>query len=849
MKGGVTNLIKVRFFEGKKILNLLKEVAMKGKLLVILLMMGLFGFVFAACSDDSSGGNGTQDAIGGDVQLTDTNGSTCKKENEACDDQNKCCDEFTCIDGKCIACLKTGESCLEDNECCQSPNAQWCNFDGVCAKCEKVGGSCTIDDDCCPAGKGEKPIICKSDGKCGAICQSDKDCEAENKICDLVSGECVAPACSSDEECAPKKCVAGKCGDYTETPDKCAITSKVSTIYKGQKIQLHAIAYKNNTIIPWQTFEWASSNSNSVSVDANGVITGGDTAGDSEISAKVGSINCDNTLSVKNLLATSSGNVRVVVLDQKTQKPIKDAAVVVGDKVPVMTDDTGLVEVVSDPADVSVFHANYSYVSVIGANKSDYVIYLPPKEDINKAGGFRGKFDFSQLKYHSIELGIAGCSVAGDLLNFNLNTIVGEMLVEHIVLTEPTAVDECISLPSGLVATAKKYGINDLIPKNYRVACEEGFRSAWGLGGGLSDSEITSLINLLSPIISSGNELNIGQLLASILPLFNKFSHGSASALKVEPIATIDTPMGDGKCSDKPISDKPKIPDFDKFPQINMTLTMKLLLKSVFTMPDLPKIRDTYFGGLIGLGAMYIPELGVVPMGITAGTDTDDPKVTGDGKINKPTNNPDNLVDGQIMLRMAPAYNGFETNQYVYAFLAIDFNNFGGGTENAITAIIKLADKVEKTYDISSEKFLSFPEGGDGSYFDRATKKIKTQPVNGASFYRYAIDTDNGNGWLLYIAPDKIGTELTLPVIAEGFGEVKADSDLTIHSIQLVNGWTFADIVAAGGKGSMADLMTPVQKFSTLSCLKKLKSEDPDYAKKCGGEVKAPACNPICELK
>ncbi len=820
---------------------------MKGKLYGILLTMVVFGFLFVACGGDSEGDNKTNDTAGGDVTLTDTNGGGCKKENESCN--NDCCEGLTCIEGKCVSCLKSGESCLEDNECCQSPNAQWCNFDGVCAKCEKIGGTCSVDDDCCPAAKGEKPIICKSDKKCGSICQSDKDCESENKVCDLVAGECVTPACSSDEECAPKKCIAGKCGDFTETPDKCAITSRVSTIYKDQKIQLHAIAYKGTTIIPWQTFTWTSSVPASVAVDNNGVITGGDSAGVSKISAKVGNIDCENTLSVKNILPTDSGNVRVVVLDQKTGKPVSDATVVIGDKSPVVTDATGLAEVVSSPADVHVFHADYAYVSVVGANKNDYVIYLPPKTDINKAGGFRGKFDFSQLKYHSIELGIAGCSVAGDLLNFDLNTIVGEMLAESIVLTEPTSVDECVELPSGLVLTAKKYGIDDLIKKNYRVVCEEGYRSAWGLGGGLSDSEITALINLLSPIISSGDDLNIGQILASILPLFNKFSHGSASALKVEPIPTITTPMGEGKCKSKPISDKPKIADFDKFPQVNMTLTMKLLLKTVFNMPELPKIRGRFFGGLIGLGAIYIPDMGVVPMGLTAGTDTDDPKVPGDGKINKPTNNPDNLSDGQLMLRIAPAYNGFETNKYVYAFLAIDFNNFGGGTENAITAIIKMADKVEKTYNLSSEKFLGFPEGGDGSYFDRTNMAIKIQSVDGASFYRYAIETDNGNGWFIYISPDKVGTEYKLPALPNGFGAVKADSNLTIHSIKLASNMTFADIVSAGGKGSMADLMSPVEKFSTINCLKKLKPEDADYAKKCSGEVKAPACAPVCELK
>lgn len=826
---------------------------MRVRLWKILLSLMILGILLCACFGCSDEGEETPtDTAGGkDVTAVDDGGGGggCRKENESCDEQNKCCDQYTCIDGKCVSCLKEGEDCFEDNECCQSPNPQWCNDNGKCARCELEGGSCENDLDCCPVPKGQKPLICKSDKKCGPMCQSDKDCEAENKVCDLVSGECVSPACSSDEECAPKKCVAGKCDDFSETPDKCAITSKVSTIYKGQKIQLYAIAYKGNTIIPWQTFTWNSSAPASVAVDANGVITGGDTEGVAKISAKVGDIDCENTLSVKNLLPTDSNNVRVVVLDQKTGKPVADAAVVIGDKSPAITDATGKVEVVSPPADVHIFHADYAYVSVIGANKSDYVIYLPPKADINKAGGFKGKFDFSQLKYHSIELGIAGCSVAGDLLNFDLNTIVGEMLAESIVLTEPTPVDECIELPSGLVVTAKKYGIEDLIPKNYRVACEGGYRSAWGLGGGLSDSEITALISLLSPIISSGDELNIGQLLASILPLFNKFSHGSASALKVDLIPTIDTPYGEGKCKDKKISDKPKIPDFDKFPTINMTLTMKLLLKTVFDMPTLPKIRNAYFGGVIGLGAIYIPEMGVVPMGLTAGTDTDDPKVPGDGKINVPTKNPDNLTEGQLMLRMAPAYNGFETNSYVFAFLAIDFNNFGGGTENAITAIIKMTNKVEKSYNLTSSQFLGFPEGGDGSYFDRTNKKIKTQPVNGATFYRYALETDNGNGWFIYLAADKAGSEFTIPDIPSGFGALKSDSGLTIHSIKLIDGYKFEDIVMAGGKGSMADLMTPVEKFSTINCLRKLKPEDADYAKKCGGETKAPACNPVCELK
>lgn len=821
---------------------------MKEKFLGLFLAIVILSSLFIACGGSSEGEDGSKDAAGQDITtITDGGTPTCRGENESCDENNKCCDGLNCIDGKCVSCLKEGESCLEDDECCQSPHAQWCNFDGVCAKCERVGGDCNIDDDCCPAAKGEKPIICKSDKKCGYICQSDEDCSAEGKVCDLVSGECVSPACSSDEECAPKKCVGGKCADFTETPDRCVITSRVSTIYRGQKIQLHAIAYKDNTIIPWQTFIWSSSATESVSVDADGVITGGDTAGVSTISAKMSTLYlaCENTLEVKNILPTDPNNVRVLVLDQKTQQPVKDAVVVVGDKSST-TDSSGIVEVVSDPADVHVFHADYTYVSVIGADKSDYVIYLPPKVDIDKAGGFRGKFDFSQLKYHSIELGIAGCSVAGDLLNFNLDTIVGEMLVEHINLTEPTAVDECVSLPSGLVVTAKKFGIDDLIPKNYRVACEEGFRSAWGLGGGLSDSEITKLINLLSPIISGGDDLNIGQILASILPLFNKFSHGSASALKVEAIPTIDTPNGEGKCSTKPISDKPKIPDFDNFPQINMTLTMKLLLKSIFNMPELPKLQGKYMGGVVGLGAMLLPEIGVVPMGLTAGTDTDDPKVVGDGKINKPQDNPENLSDGQMMIRIAPAYNGFETNPYVFAFLAIDFNNFGGGSGNAITAIIKTDTKVAKSYDLSSDKFMTFPEG---AYFDRANRKIKGVAVDEASFYRYAIETDNGNDWFIYLAQAKVTEELTIPAVPSGFGDVKADSDLTIHSIKLAANMSFEDIVMAGGNGSMADLMSPVVKFSSLSCLKKIQPEDPNYQKDCGGETKKPACNPACELK
>jgi hypothetical protein len=663
----------------------------------------------------------------------------------------------------------------------------------------------------------------------------------------MPNGECAPPSCSSDADCTnSQKCCSGACkADCGYGPATgCKITSPGSAIASGKTIQLYAIAYKGTpatgaTIVPGTAITWATSDATKVAVNATtGVITGGATAGEATITATGPSSMACGTVKFQNVLAPIGG-VSVYVYDETSGLPISGAYVIVGSAAAVQTDAAGLATGTA-PGSVHVFKAGYTWVSVIGQSAGAYQIYLKAETDPNTAGGYHGKFDFSQVKDDALRLGITTTSIGGSLLNLDLNALIGEMIQTKIDITQPVPYHDWIALPGALWAGANYFGVPDLVPLNYRVIGENGMRTAWALGGGLSSKKVKDLIPVITSIIGECSDLStcpIGKVLVLALPLLQSLQHAVTSAFDVVPIAKIPTPCIVAgtvypctESGNKPYVDSAKMANYDAFPSLALKLTAKATLRSQITLAELPKLGGKCLSGAVGLAGSSVPNLGLVPLGITAGVvDPTNSGTTTNCKIHwDPKNNPDGLLEGQVMARFAPEHDGIEGNPYGFAFLALDFNSLTSGSVALSGRMVLGLSKIDKTYDYSAKTFLGF---GEGATYTSSTRTIKgpTAAVTGAAFYQYHVSNSNG-GWL--VLTDKLDP-VVLPAVPGGLADRATDPDMSVYPVSTLAGITLTKLVGETGDYHLNQLNMVVDAFSHLTCQKK--------------STDVPA--PICELK
>jgi hypothetical protein len=828
----------------------------------------------------------------------------CAGEDESCADLT-CCGDLLCSPTieVCLPCLPPGEECEGDLECCAPTDTQyslWCGPEGICEVCAKATGPCASDYDCCPPSAEGRPLMCASSGVCVPVCERDADCTSavcsgRDEVC-MPGGECVCPSCSSDAECNGKKCCSGDCKDDCGygSPNACAITTPGGPVFSGVTRKLSAVAWHGDPgagaqMIPGVEFQWRSSNESAVAVNAaTGEATGTESPGSSEVSASIGPILCGKVL-ITNFLPADPGTFRVLVYDKKTGRPVEGAHVVIGFNPPEPTDAAGLFEEPGGPADVHVFHDGYKYVAIIGPTGNDLVVHLPPKEDRTKAGGFTGEFDFSKVKNDAIQLGLAGASIAGDPLDLNFRAFFGEMILTHLVLRTadgaPADYDGWDYLPGAAVIKARQFGAENLLPA-YRVQGEEGLRAAWGIGGGLPSKDITKLIQIIAPIIGDGGDFPVGQLVAALVPLAQKLQHAVQSLFVVEALGKIETPCFDADtgipdmteaypCEAlgknlQPLVAAEKMADYENFPELALQPVMRMALKTLVTLPGIPKLQGKFVGGLVGLCGVTLPGVGLVPLGVAVGLDNpDDPTVEGDGTIDAPKENPEGIADGQILLRLSPSHGGTEGNPYRLGLLSQNFGYSFFDTDGAVSAVFRTAGAIEPEADMSKDAFPPFAEG---AVLESAFRTIvgPFEPAPERGFFRYAIGGDEGE-WHVYTSGN---AAVTLPAVPGGMYDPLADGRMTAWVVVLSGDGGSSSLGLAPERrpgiappNTPTDLQTLVSSesathldglgevakgFSRITCSRRIAEADPDYAAKCRPTDPTkidPACNPPCEIK
>lgn len=722
-------------------------------------------------------------------------------------------------------------------DCATDPDGASVAADGECCffsiNCQPGSICNTPDDDFYDADETINVcvrIICTNNSEC----DSDEECSAE--------GLCRPPVCQSDSECpASQTCQSGSCQTPpgTDQVATCEVVTRDASVRQGGTLTLSAVAKNaNGAVLPGIPFTWASSNTNAVAVAGN-VATGGTEQGTAMVTATPEGrtdVTCSSAVSLTNFPNVGAGEARVVVVSADDGTPVADAKVVLmsGGANTTTTSVSGVAmfNVGGTVDSVTVMKDGWQYISVLAPGTNDVLVPLPKKPDTTVAGGFRGVIDISETKKADIKLGLAGPAIPSNLLDFGLESLIGDFVPTEIDAPE-LGLEDTIDLPGGLVLglgsktfTADDLRCQGLTPGANELGCfvaqtPAGPSAGWALAGQLKLSQVTSIANELSNAIGGdGEELPIGDILTAVLPLLRGLNHGVTASVFGEEFAKVNKDGQTGDCSDPDLADYGDKcrGDYSKYGRQDIAASVDLGVLSavtVPTLPDLPGLGRCAEGAVLLSGAA-LEGRGLVPLGITAGIDALDDTQTPDCKIagvEKPFgDNSDPLSDGQMPLSMAPLHSGIEGSQVFLLAVALDPDNIASDTDGnfQLSALIKRVDAVNEAESMGGS-FPDFPQATISK--GAGTVAFMGGTISGATMTRTEIQSGDET-WLVY-APAS-ATTVTLPNVAEGQALLPNVNDSYVLSMGMDG--TYSDIWSFGSGKTLDRLVYNIDSFVVQQC-------------------------------
>lgn len=608
--------------------------------------------------------------------------SSCTEDGDACV-QPMCGDEG-CVSVPCdigckdfeeqVGCSCETVGCTTDEDCGEF----FCGEDGNCRGC--TDADCADGDYCTPGGSCELDTRCSVDADCPARqecveerceerprCVLDRDCD-EGELC--LGGSCtLAPECSEADPCpdgfecvgetcfetvcrGPSDCEDGEvceAGECQTAPvaDTCIVTTPSQTVIEGQTVLLEAFAYKADGSPVAATFTWSSSDPAVAAVTGQTAV-GGTDGGTTTVTASLADppIDCMGSAELTNPGPAPANNFRATVYDADLGVPVAGADVIVDGQTAV-TNAAGVATLPQPTGafDVTIASADHNWVSLVGITSTDVRIPLSVKQGTGPIGGFDGQFDTSMINSTGdVTLGLAGASLTGGLLDVNLTRLLGDSFVRRLNI--PGIVDTDIPLPGGVVVFGGAFGFTIDLKEEYYATAPDGGRIAWGLAGQVPISDLIQLF--------MGGGGGTGDVLSLILPLFNRFDHGSNSVvLNALPRVTDSSDFdGDGDTSEM-------LPDYASFPSVGLTPSVRQSLVTDIAISRFPTLSSGQANAAILVGGATQGNVGFVPLGISATTDEDE----------------DGFPDSR-RLTVAPPYGAITGSRF--AVLALAFGDGGG---------------------------------------------------------------------------------------------------------------------------------------------------------------------------
>lgn len=730
------------------------------------------------------------------------------------------------------------EGCEEDSDC-GDPSYFFCNT--VTAECEP---SCRTNAHCNMRPAGAELTQCA-----GALgCQCD-------------DAKCVGTLCSSDSECgAAQVCRSGECvtPPAATTVAKCQITPDLVVMRTGSSAKFYASAWdaQNAPVVVKDGATWAAVGT-AVTGSGSGdsaTFTAGTTAVDmatTSVEATFGTTKCQAKVIV---LATPSAadEIAVSVIDELSGRPVAGAQVMLsaGDGTPVLqganptlpTNAQGYAVLNGFAAgqSVTVFHTDFSYVTVANyAGTTRFLSFALRRNALDKHGGYKGEFT-NVPATSNVHAALGGMSLAGSITNLNISQLLGPSIETDIAIG--SAINEQdVPIPAGV---SLGFGTQQIKPKfaglGLNGTCLDGTgapdeanitagtcgtRTAWALSGDVPLSDLP-----ISAVAGGLDNINIGELLASVLPIFKKFNSTISRDVQFS-LRPFTTPGEYGDILNDAAYTTQNL-DFTQIP---------LAFSFVTNMPALPRYKGSYADGVAIIGGANVIGRGVVPLGIGVGVNLDDTAGAIDDKIDAI----DELAVGQIGVRMAPTHHGLEGSQYGLLAAAISAKalndaSAGIGASALFTRLpgnkLLFDPKGATPIDLSGQVFPTFPEGAKFNFSSTADgalagRSFSLTAQTGVQVIRVSFADDLETRWDVLVSATAPAFTLPLPpagtrdrLFADGNSVGTARSEFVVQAFRMAKDASaatpapisFADYVELN-ENNAADTTNHLTAFSFLT--------------------------------
>lgn len=555
-------------------------------------------------------------------------------------------------------------------------------------------------------------------------------------------------------------------------------------------------------LVAGQTLAWNSSDTAAVAIDASGAVEAGVAPGAAQITCTVqGSLEAASSPATINVLPNvDAGLVRVIVVDDYSGAPISGATVVVspvdGGSASLVTGDAGIVEFAAAPplSEVSVYHASYNYVTVVGYAASDMQVAITPAPDSTKAGGIHGTFsyDMTGVAADKVEIGIAGLSFPGTMLDFSFDLVVGEQVPTSLMgLT--------LKLPRGVFAYLEPTA---LLVREYQALGLGGKRVRWGL----ATREAVATVLTLAGVASDP-----GAIVTALVPILAKSNHTLQANYTVTEIPTISD------------SDGGTTPDFANMPNLTLSASRPLSTNIALDVPRLPSYGGAAFlKASVGVIGALVPGQGFTPLGLGAARDTQSGGETPDGIVDTDLGDAGNQT--VMPVQITPSYGGIEGAPYLVLLLASSFSGTAADAPPvASSSLLKVYQPSQvmpespttvafEPFDAGAAvEFLALPIGAT---YDAGARVLSAVPtISGARLHRLVFGTSRVRRWFIYF----IGSSVTVPTPPSAEWNLATDALYRIDSIALTGTNSLQSLFGVGAPNGR-NLTTIMTAFSALEC-------------------------------
>jgi hypothetical protein len=730
------------------------------------LTLALLFVSLVACGDDNSTSTGSDSTTADAVASSDTGGPVSDDDaSPASADTSEADGAGVGVDADADAPEACQHPCLNDfdqsdKKLCPDPKSDWTCEEGCCLPVFR----CEVDADCTTQGFDE--------GQCTD--------PALPCVCEGETGACYSVTCSTSAQCAEELlCAAGVCVDAPAEGDVLLrIVSRQTALVPGATAPLLIDGYiaENADVRFPVEVTWASDDDAVMTVNSDGVATGGADAGDAVLTAThAGGASASITL--RNVTPSPEDTLTVIALREGTLQPAEghfamvDTAsgeVVASGPLP----ESGVMSTAhaaTDGLDVHIFAAEHDWISHLNVTGATLFVPLTPtmwgaismsqegelEEDTELVGAtvIEGTVDMGAYeKAGEVELTLSALPFGATLFDFNLDSILGASVKRFFHPdTALPGVDttETLEMPGGLT-----FAFAGPAVPTYVLAVPPGTSTVWTLGGRIGIDEVFAFSDDIFEAFDGGS-VNFGQIASYLMPFFTEFWSG----LSKTPALSLDG---------------------NTLHTVNTTLETPMALNMEIEVPTLPSLGQLGWAATVFAigGAMTGDEL-FYPLGLAAAGDTsDETKWPADGEIDgiEETPEPDPLA-----LSLAPLYGelGGPHSSYTTALVALSIRDGGSDPrpEGGSAIFAREPAGAAHTTSFPDTSFLAFSLA---SSWDAEARAVTAESVPDAETVRLLFKGATGSNWTLWLNGNATYTVPTPSALVPEMAEDRAADPATI---------------------------------------------------------------------